>query len=79
MEVVVFAGETTVLPARDVAATQRGIRSALAGTPDSISDRLWAYEIEQAARVMLDQQGLAERILIRTNGETICFTPAAGS
>jgi hypothetical protein len=74
---VATAGETTAVPVRVVAAARRGIDAALSGTACSISERLWAYEIEAAARAMLERQGLADRVLVRTNGETVSFTLAA--
>jgi hypothetical protein len=68
----VAAGERIALPERVVAAARHGIRRA----PCTITDRLWAYEIEQAARELLELGGLADQIAVRTNGETVCFTPA---
>jgi hypothetical protein len=73
--VAVAAGESAALPARVVDAARRGIDSALSGTACSISERLWAYEIEAAARAILVERGLAGEMLIRTNGELVTFTP----
>jgi len=61
------------LPERVVTSARRGIQSALSGKRSSVTDRLWAYEIEQAAHLLLDRYGLADEIAVRTNGETVFF------
>jgi len=66
---------TITLPERVVASAQRGIQNALKGRPASETDRLWAYEIAQAANLLLDRYGLADEISVRTNGETVFFAP----
>jgi hypothetical protein len=66
---------TISLPERVVASAQRGIQSALKGKRASETDRLWAYEIEQAANLLLVRYGLADEISVRTNGETVFFAP----
>jgi hypothetical protein len=63
------------LPERVVASAQRGIQSALKGKRASITDRLWAYEIEQAANLLLVRYELADEVAVRTNGETVFFAP----
>ena len=64
-------------PKHVVEAAQRGILSALAGDSSLILSRLWAYEIEEAARHLLEQRGDAHRIAVQARGETVLFKPAA--
>lgn len=66
----------TALPERVVSSARRGIQSALKGRRSAVTDRLWAYEIEQAAHMLLDRYGLADEIAVRTNGETVFFAVA---
>jgi hypothetical protein len=73
----VVAGEPVVLPSRVEEAARRGVRLALSGSPSAIANRLWAYEIEQAANHLLDRYGLSDRISVHTNGETVSFAPRA--
>ena len=70
-----MAAAAIALPERVVASAQRGIQDALKGRRASVTDRLWAYEIEQAANLLLDRYGLADEISVRTNGETVFFAP----
>jgi len=64
-------------PKHVVEAAQRGILTALAGDSSLILSRLWAYEIEEAARHLLEQRGDADRIAVQARGETVLFKPAA--
>jgi hypothetical protein len=66
-------------PKRVVEAAQLGIRAALSGNTSRISDRLWAYEIEEAARQLVEQWGAAGQIAVRTTGDTVLFEPAAAA
>jgi hypothetical protein len=63
-------------PKHVVEAAQRGILSALAGDSTMVLSRLWAYEIEEAARYLLEQRGAADRIAVQARGETVLFKPA---
>jgi hypothetical protein len=67
----------TALPERVVTSARHGIQNALSGRRSTVTDRLWAYEIEQAAHMLLDRYGLADEIAVRTNGETVFFALAA--
>ncbi len=63
-------------PKHVVEAAQRGILTALGGDSSLILSRLWAYEIEEAARHLLAQRGDAHRIAVQARGETVIFKPA---
>jgi hypothetical protein len=67
------AFEEQQLPRRVLAAVERGLALALAGRPSTISDRLWAYEIEDAARRLVRARGLVGVVRIETNGEKVSF------
>lgn len=64
-------------PKHVVEAAQRGIMTALTGDSSLILSRLWAYEIEEAARHLLEQHGASNRIAVQARGETVLFKPAA--
>jgi hypothetical protein len=63
-------------PKHVVEAAQRGILTALAGDSSLILSRLWAYEIEEAARHLLEQHGASNRIAVQARGETVLFKPS---
>ena len=62
-------------PKRVVDAARAGLTCALTGRSSVISERLWAYEVEEAARHLLGTSGLTGLVGVQTNGETVVFRP----
>jgi hypothetical protein len=78
MVVTTPPAEDTRLPTRVVDAARKGVALALAGRPSTISDRLWAYEIAEAAERLLARLGRVGQIEIHASGENVSFRPLLG-
>ena len=66
-------------PQRVVAAAREGLGLALNGKRVVVSDRLWAYEIEEAALELATAETVAHFVRVRACGDKVSFEPAGSA
>lgn len=59
-----------------VAAAREGLGLALSGERVVVSDRLWAYEIEEAALELATEETVAHFVRVRACGDKVSFERA---
>ena len=62
-------------PPRIATAARAGMVRALAGEHATITDRLYAYEIQEAGRQLASAEGLSEAVRITATADHVSFTP----
>jgi len=67
------SGIASALPRRVLAAARAGLGVALSGERVIVSDRLWAYEIEEAATELASS--IAANVRVRAYGDKVSFEP----
>lgn len=63
-------------PERVIAAARAGLGAALSGERVVVSDRLWAYEIAEAANELATAETVAHIVRVRACGDKVSFEPA---
>jgi len=69
------AGVASALPRRVLAAARAGLGVALSGESVIVSDRLWAYEIEEAAMELASSEAVSGNVRVRAYGDKVSFEP----
>jgi hypothetical protein len=69
------SGVASALPRRVLAAARAGLGVALSGESIVVSDRLWAYEIEEAAMELASSGAVSGSVRVRAYGDKVSFEP----
>ena len=69
------SGVAAALPRRVLAAARAGLGVALNGESVIVSDRLWAYEIEEAAMELASAEAVSGSVRVRAYGDKVSFEP----